>query len=153
MCSSDLVGIPSSVDFTFIQPALMAVNTPGLVHVVITLIVPLLGLIFGPLFFYLRATGWWGIIILSSYNVFLYSTAFIKSYIFDTVIRFENLLMLHWTDVNLLLRAILYTSILLFTFRMPVMELYGVAKINKLKVGSFLALANILLAISVYQWK
>ena len=33
------------------------------------------------------------------------------------------------------------------------MELYGVAKINKLKIGSILMQANVVLAISVYQWK
>ncbi len=121
-------------------------------HVIITLAVPLLGLIFGSLFFYLRATGWWGIAILSSYNAFLYLIAFIKSYVIDAVIRYENLFMLNYTDVNLFLRTILYISILLFTFRMPVMELYGVAKINKLKVGSILMLANVAFAISVYQY-
>lgn len=146
-----IVGIRSLADFTFTQSALIVLNTPGIAHVVITLIVPLFGLIFGPLFFYLRATGWWGIAILSSYNAFLYLIAFIKSYVIDAVIRYENLFMLNWIDLNFLLRAILYTSILIFTFKMPVMELYGVAKINKLKVGSILMLANVAVAISVYQ--
>lgn len=146
-----MAGIGSLVGFTFIQPALIVLNTPGIAHVVITLIVPLFGLIFSPLFFYLRATGWWGIAILSSYNAFLYLIAFIKSYVVHAVIRYEHLSMLTWVEVNLLLRAILYTSILLFTFKMPVMELYGVAKINKLKVGIILMLANIAVAIFVYQ--
>ena len=147
-----VVGIRSLVDFTFTQSALIVLNTPGIAHVVITLIVPLFGLIFGSFFFYLRVTGWWGIVVLSSYNAFLYLIAFIKSYVVDAVVRYENLFMLNWTDLNFLLRAILYTSILLFTFRTPVMELYGVAKINKLKIGSILMLANVLLAISVYQY-
>ncbi len=146
-----IIGIPPSVDFTFIQSALIVVEPPGLVHVVITLIVPLLGLIFGSLFFYFRAIGWWGIAVLSSYNSFLYLIAFIKSYLIDAVIRYENLFMLNWTDLNLLLRAILYTSILYFIFRLPVMEVYGVVKINKLKVSSILMLANILFAVFVYQ--
>ena len=147
------IGIRSPVDFTFIQPALIVLEPPGLVHVVITIFVPLLGLIFSSLFYYFRVTGWWGIVILSSYNAFLFLIAFIKSYVVDTIIRYENLLMLHWMDINLLLRAILYISILFFTFRASVMELYGVTKINKLKVGSILLLGNVLFAISIYQWK
>lgn len=148
-----IIGVRLPVDFTFIQSALIVVEPPGFVHVVIITFVPLFGILFGSLFFNLRAAGWWGIVMLSSYNAFLYLIAFVKSYVFDIVIRYEHLSMPHWIELKLLLPAILYTSILFFTFRAPVMELYGVANINKLKVGSILMLANVLFAISVYQLK
>lgn len=146
-----------TIDLSFIQAALIPLWPHPLVHIAITLGFPLLAIMAGLLGLFRLKMGWWGIILLTSFGIVLFSVAFLKTYVLDVLIRygviyFGVLLPPSARHIHFLVRALVYSVIFVFMFRDGSLNIFGLAGMKKLPVAGSVLAINVALALILYDF-
>ena len=134
-----------------IQFALIQLQPPGVVHVAVTLLLPLLAIVAAIALFLKKKVGWWLAVVVSSFAGFTFLLAFVSSsYAREIMNGYVGSIPIVYAD--LIVRAVLFFACFAYLLRSSVLTLYFERQIKARRVAFAVLLGNIVFAMLVYRW-